>query len=325
MDQDGWPHGFSGLTVYSQAPRRYSASSRPNAPVQMTLSLTLVSRSSARQVADTAPGGRGPAAELGRSKFWAVERTIDAKARADLVEYLQEEAGAAEVDWAVTPSRNRKKRLLVADMDSTIIGQECLDELADFAGLKPQISAITERAMRGELDFAQALTQRVSMLKGLAVSALDACYSQRVTLNTGAKQLVATMKAHGARCVLVSGGFRFFTSRVAKMAGFDADRANTLIDDGAALTGAVGQPILGREAKLSALVEEASALGLSPLDAVAIGDGANDLAMIKAAGLGVAYRAKPIVAAETTARIEYTDLAAVLFFQGYREDEFAGG
>jgi phosphoserine phosphatase len=292
----------------------------------MTLSLTLVSRGgAARKLADAAPGGRGPAAELGRATWSAAERTIDAKARADLVEYLHGEAGPAEVDWALTPSKNRRKRLLVADMDSTIIGQECLDELADFAGLKPQISAITERAMRGELDFAQALTERVAMLKGLPVSALEACYSQRVTLNPGAKTMVATMKAHGARCVLVSGGFRFFTSRVAKMAGFDADRANTLVDDGSVLTGAVGQPILGREAKLAALVEESSALGLSPQDAVAIGDGANDLAMIKAAGLGVAYRAKPIVATETTARIEYTDLTAVLFFQGYREDEFASG
>ena len=292
----------------------------------MTLSLTLVSRSgAARQIAEAAPGGRGPVAELGRSAWSAVERTIDAKARTDLVEYLATETGPNETDWAVTPSKNRRKRLLVADMDSTIIGQECLDELADFAGKKPQISAITERAMRGELDFAQALTQRVAMLKGLSVSALEACYTQRVTLNPGARTLVATMRAHGSRCVLVSGGFRFFTSRVAKMAGFDADRANTLIDDGSVLTGAVGQPILGREAKLAALVEESSALGLSPEDAMAIGDGANDLAMIKAAGLGVAYRAKPIVAAETTARIEHTDLTAALFFQGYREEEFLSG
>jgi phosphoserine phosphatase len=292
----------------------------------MTLSLTLVSRGgAARKIADAAPGGRGPAIELGRSTWSAAERTIRAKAHDDLVEYLQQEAAPAGVDWALAPAKNRKKRLLVADMDSTIIGQECLDELADFAGLKPQISAITERAMRGELDFAEALIQRVAMLRGLSVSALDACYAQRVTLNPGARTLVATMKAHGARCVLVSGGFRFFTSRVAEAAGFDADRANTLVDDGSTLTGEVGRPILGREAKLSALVEESSALGLSPLDAVAIGDGANDLAMIKAAGLGVAYRAKPIVAAETTARIEHTDLTAVLFFQGYREEEFAGG
>jgi phosphoserine phosphatase len=159
------------------------------------------------------------------------------------------------------------------------------------------------------------------MLKGLELAALDACYTQRVTLNPGARELVATMKAHGARTVLVSGGFRFFTSRVAKAAGFDTDRANTLIDDSKALTGAVGQPILGREAKLAALKEEAATLGLASADTVALGDGANDLDMIRAAGLGVAYKAKPIVAAETRARIEHTDLTAALFFQGYRAEE----
>jgi phosphoserine phosphatase len=159
------------------------------------------------------------------------------------------------------------------------------------------------------------------MLKGLELSALDACYTQRVTLNPGAKELAATMKAHGARTVLVSGGFRFFTSRVARAAGFDTDRANTLLDDGTSLTGAVAQPILGREAKLAALKEEAAALGATPADAIALGDGANDLDMIRAAGLGVAYKAKPIVAAETRARIQHTDLTAALFFQGYRAEE----
>src|SRR5262249_39275829 len=158
--------------------------------------------------------------------------------------------------------------------------------------------------------FEAALTERVAMLKGLAVSALEECYAARVRLNPGARTLVATMKAHGARCVLVSGGFRFFTSRVAAACGFDANRGNTLVDDGHALTGRVGQPILGREAKLAALKEETAAQGLSPSDALAMGDGANDLAMIKAAGLGVAYKAKPVVAAETLARIEHTDLSA---------------
>jgi phosphoserine phosphatase len=287
----------------------------------MALILTLVTRGlSAGKLANAAPGGVGAAAESGET--WSVTtRTIDAKQQGDLVEYLQAEAPAAHADWAITPETNRRKRLLVADMDSTIIGQECLDELADFAGLKAQVSAITERAMRGELDFASALTARVAMLKGLDLSALEACYSQRVTLNPGARALVATMKAHGARCVLVSGGFRFFTSRVAKLAGFDTDRANTLIDDGKALTGAVGQPILGREAKLTALREETVALSLTPADAIALGDGANDLDMIRAAGLGIAYKAKPIVAAETMARIEHSDLTAALFFQGYAEDE----
>lgn len=247
---------------------------------------------------------------------WSVAETCVAGG-AELVAWLEAEAPAQGADWAITPAANRRKRLLISDMDSTIIGQECLDELADFAGLKAEVSAITERAMRGELDFAGALTQRVAMLKGLNLSALEACHAERVRLNAGAQELVATMKAHGARAVLVSGGFRYFTSRVAAMAGFEADRANTLIDDGAVLTGAVGQPILGREAKLTALLEETAALGLTADDALAMGDGANDLDMIRAAGLGIAYKAKPIVAAETRARIEHTDLRAALFFQGY--------
>jgi phosphoserine phosphatase len=288
----------------------------------MTLILTLVTRgASAARLAKDAPGGLGAPAE-NSGRIWSVTtRTIDAMLQPDLVAWLQAETPALQADWAVTPEANRRKRLLISDMDSTIIGQECLDELADFAGLKAQVSAITERAMRGELDFATALTERVAMLKGLDLSALEACYSQRVTLNPGATALVATMKAHGARCVLVSGGFRFFTSRVAKAAGFDIDRANSLIDDGRTLTGTVGQPILGREAKLAALRDEAAALGLVSADAVALGDGANDLDMIRAAGLGIAYKAKPIVAAETLARIEHTDLTAALFFQGYAESE----
>jgi phosphoserine phosphatase len=242
---------------------------------------------------------------------------------------LRGEAAAAvaemPVDWALTPVENRKKRLLIADMDSTIINVECLDELADFAGLKPQIAAITERAMRGELNFEAALTERVGMLKGLDVAALQRCFDERVRLNPGAAVFVRTMAAHGARCLLVSGGFEFFTSRVAALAGFHANRANRLLDDGAALTGQVGMPILGREAKLVALREETAALGLTPADALAIGDGANDLAMITEAGLGVAYRAKPVVAVEAHAQINYANLRAALFFQGYRADEFVAG
>jgi phosphoserine phosphatase len=289
----------------------------------MTLILTLVSGNSSAKLADNAPGGVGAAIERGGVGWSVTEREIDVKRQPDLVAWLEAEAGPAGADWAITPAENRRKKLLISDMDSTVIGQECLDELADFAGLKAEVSAITERAMRGELDFAAALTTRVALLKGLDLPALDACYSQRITLNPGAKELVATMKAHGARTVLVSGGFRFFTSRVARAADFDADRANTLIDDGKALTGAVAQPILGREAKLAALKEEAAALGLTPADAIALGDGANDLDMIRAAGLGVAYKAKPIVAAETRARIQHTDLTAALFFQGYRAEEIA--
>lgn len=240
---------------------------------------------------------------------------------------LRQEAAAAvaelPVDWALTPIAARRKKLLVADMDSTIINVECLDELADFAGIKAEIAAITERAMRGELEFEPALIERVAKLKGLAIGALQQCYDERVKLNPGAATLVKTMRKHGARCVLVSGGFTFFTSRVADAAGFDANKANVLLDDGAVLVGDVARPILGRAAKLETLRGEAEAIGADLAETLAIGDGANDLDMIRASGLGVAYRAKPIVAAEAAARIDFASLEAALFFQGYRRSEFA--
>lgn len=235
---------------------------------------------------------------------------------------LQAPMADQKLDWCLQPLEGRRKRLLVADMDSTIINVECLDEIADFAGLKAEISAITERAMRGELAFEGALRERVAMLKGLPVTALQQAYDQRVRLNPGARTLVRTMAAHGARCVLVSGGFRFFTRRVATTAGFHADRANTLGEAAGALTGLVDEPILGREAKLAALTEEAAGLGVPLAATLAIGDGANDLAMIEAAGLGVAYRAKPIVAARADARIDHADLTALLYFQGYLTSDF---
>jgi phosphoserine phosphatase len=235
---------------------------------------------------------------------------------------LQAPMADQELDWCLQPLEGRRKRLLVADMDSTIINVECLDELADFAGLKAEISAITERAMRGELEFEGALRERVGMLKGLPLGALQQAYDQRVRLNPGARTLVRTMAAEGARCVLVSGGFTYFTSRVAEAAGFHADRANTLADSAGALTGMVGEPILGREAKLAALREEAQALGVPLSATIAVGDGANDLAMIEAAGLGVAYRAKPIVAAQADAKVDHADLTALLYFQGYALGDF---
>ncbi|WP_199170628.1 phosphoserine phosphatase SerB [Caulobacter sp. FWC2] len=235
---------------------------------------------------------------------------------------LKSDLADLPVDYAIQPAENRRKRLLIADMDSTIINVECLDELADFAGVKAQVSEITERAMRGELAFEGALRERVGMLKGLGVEALQSCYDQRVRLNPGAEILVRTMAQHGARCALVSGGFTFFTSRVAQAAGFHLNRANTLIELDGVLTGQVGDPILGKEAKLAALNEEAAAMGVTPADALAVGDGANDLAMIEAAGLGVAYRAKPIVAAQADAKVDHTDLTALLYFQGYRTEEF---
>ena len=262
--------------------------------------------------------GLGETAVLGPD---AVDLAAEGEA-AEVRARVAEAVGDRPIDFVVQQAENRRKRLLIADMDSTIISVECLDELADFAGVKEQVSEITERAMRGELAFEGALRERVGMLKGLGVDALQACYDQRVRLNAGADVLVRTMAAHGARCALVSGGFTFFTSRVAEAAGFHVNRANTLIELDGALTGHVGDPILGKEAKLAALNEETASLGLTPADALAVGDGANDLAMIEAAGLGVAYRAKPIVAAQADAKVDHTDLTTLLYFQGYKIEEF---
>jgi len=227
-----------------------------------------------------------------------------------------------EADICVTPRQGRKKALLICDMDSTLIGQECIDELADFAGVKDKVSAITERAMRGEIGFEDALIERVSMLRGLPFSVLQECYEQRITLNAGARTLAQTMKANGAKTVIVSGGFTFFTGHISQAAGFDEDQANILIEKDHTLSGDVGRPILGREAKLEALKAHSEPFG-GPDNAIAIGDGANDLAMITAAGLGIAYYAKPAVAAAAHCAINHTDLTTALYFQGYREEEFS--
>lgn len=224
-------------------------------------------------------------------------------------------------DICIQPPHNRRKSLLICDMDSTLIGQECIDELADFAGMKDRVSAITERAMRGEIGFEGALTERVGLLKDLPLSALQTCFDERISLNPGARALAQTMKAAGAKTAIVSGGFTFFSSRIAELAGFDTHQANTLIDNGTALTGDVGMPILGREAKLGALNAQSQDLGGAG-NAVAIGDGANDLAMITAAGLGIAYYAKPAVAAAAHCAINYTDLTTALYYQGYSDSEF---
>ena len=230
-------------------------------------------------------------------------------------------AAGLKLDINLVATARRKKKLLIADMDSTIINVECLDELADMAGLKPKIAAITERAMRGELEFEAALRERVGMLKGLSLSALERTYAERVRLNPGAKSLLATMRANGAHTMLVSGGFGYFTARVAQAAGFHVERGNTLLDDGTALTGEVGTPILGREAKLRALEEAAANLTLDYAETLAVGDGANDLAMIQRAGLGVAYHAKPVVAEAAGAAISHNDLTALLYLQGYDDSE----
>lgn len=230
--------------------------------------------------------------------------------------------GGAPVDWNLGPAEGRRKRLLIADMDSTIVTTETLDEIAAFAGLKKQIAAITQRSMNGEIDFAEALRQRVAMLKGLGLDALAKTWAA-TTITPGARALVATMNAHGAITALVSGGFTYFTGRVAKQLGFTFHRANVLLDDGKALTGKVAEPILDRDAKLSALRELTAAHGWSGADALAVGDGANDLAMLKAAGLGVAWRAKPVVAAAARTRVDHADLRALLYFQGYPASAFA--
>ena len=242
--------------------------------------------------------------------------------RRQLAERLAAQAGGA-VDCIVQrDDAFRRKALFVADMDSTMIGQECIDELADFVGRKAEVAAITERAMRGEIAFEPALRERVALLRGLPAQAIETVIAERITLTPAGATLVATMRAHGAYTALVSGGFTLFTRRVAALLGFDEDRANELLVEQARLTGAVREPILGRQAKLDALVSLRDARGLDPRATLAIGDGANDLAMLGAAGLGVAWRAKPAVAAAAQARLEHADLAAALFAQGYRRSEF---
>jgi phosphoserine phosphatase len=248
----------------------------------------------------------------------ASENSLDA-IRADLHEMID----GRPVDVVAQPIAGRRKKLVVADMDSTMIGQECIDELADMAGLKPHVAEITERAMRGEIDFEPALRERVGLLKGLPLSVVETVLAERITLMPGAVQLIRTMKAHGAYAALVSGGFTLFTGPVAAMIGFDENRANILNYAEGVLTGTVEEPILGQEAKLSALMELARRFSLSKIDTLAVGDGANDLAMIRAAGLGVAYHAKPRVAAEAAARIDHNDLTALLYMQGYRRSDFS--
>lgn len=216
----------------------------------------------------------------------------------------------------------RRRQLLLADMDSTIITTECIDEMADVLGLKSKVAAITERAMAGEIGFAEALRERAAMLAGLMEADLQAVYDQRIRLSPGARELVATMRAHGAHTALVSGGFSFFTERVAAAAGFDHHQANRLCFIAGKLDGRVGEPILGQEEKLAALQTLAAQRNLTAEATLAVGDGANDLAMVKAAGLGVAYHAKPVLARAAAARIDHGDLTALLYLQGYRAEQF---
>lgn len=221
------------------------------------------------------------------------------------------------IDFAVQSREGRRKKLLISDMDSTLIGQECIDELADFVGKKEEVAAITEKAMRGEMDFRAALTHRVSLLKGLKEEVLQRAFDERITMTPGAKELVSVMRQHGAYALLVSGGFTFFTSRVKDALGFQEDHANTLEIAQGALTGNVVPPILDKEAKLASLKSTCARLGITTEEALAVGDGANDLPMIREAGMGVAYRAKPVVREEADMALNHCDLSALLFVQGY--------
>ncbi|WP_417525876.1 phosphoserine phosphatase SerB [Marinovum sp.] len=236
-----------------------------------------------------------------------------------------EDMQALGIDLVVQPAEGRRKKMLLADMDSTMIEQECIDELADEAGVGARVKEITARAMNGELDFEGALTERVGLLKGLPEAIIGQVLDSRITLMPGGPALLATMKGNGAYCALVSGGFTAFTARVAEKLGFDENRANTLLLADGALSGEVARPILGREAKVQALEEITARLGISEADVIAVGDGANDLGMLHRAGAGVALHAKPAVAAECDIRVNHGDLTALLYVQGYAKSEFVTG
>ena len=232
-------------------------------------------------------------------------------------------AVGGQIDVVVQPTAYRRKKLFLADMDSTMIGQECIDELADYVGLKAHVAAITERAMRGEIAFEPALRERVALLQGLPVTVIEEVLRDRIKLTPGARALVNTMRRNGAHTALVSGGFTLFTDRVAALIGFNENRANRLtVIDGHKLAGTVAEPIFGRDAKRAALIELRQEFGLKPEETMAVGDGANDLDMIVEAGLGVAYHAKPKVAEAAAARLDHTDLTALLYVQGYARAEF---
>ena len=238
-----------------------------------------------------------------------------------LQETLRKQLASARIDIVLQSAEGRRKRLYLSDMDSTVIGQECIDELADFVAMKPRVAEITERAMRGEIEFEPALRERVNLLKNLPVTVINEVIEKRITLTPGAKTLVATMRKNGAHACLVSGGFTQFTEKIAAMIGFDEQRGNSLSVEDGKITGIV-EPILGREAKLETLKELVARLKLRPEDTLVSGDGANDMPMLEAAGMGVAYRARPIVAEMADARIDFGDLTALLYLQGYKRDDF---
>ena len=247
----------------------------------------------------------------------------DPRTCVDVYAGIKQSLAYAPIDIAVQPIIGRRKRALIADMDSTMIEQECIDELAQYAGVKDQVSQITARAMNGEIDFEMSLRQRVELLRGLATNVIEDVIRDQITFTPGGKQLVATMKAHKSWCALVSGGFTAFTQIIAPHLGFDENHANTLLQHDAKLTGKVAEPILGMKAKVEALNDIAATKGITSKDFIAVGDGANDLGMLRAAGTGVALHAKPAVADKADIRIDHADLTALLYIQGYKQSEFA--
>ncbi|MBC8130858.1 MAG: phosphoserine phosphatase SerB [Rhizobiaceae bacterium] len=270
---------------------------------------------------------RDLAAQLGGTPVWlepgiACDIRLDAKPFAETLRAVEATAREAKLDCVVQEAAGRRKGILIADMDSTMIGEECIDELAAFVGLKDEVAAITTRAMNGEIAFEPALIERVALLKGLPETVIADVLAHRISYAPGGAELVATMRANGAYAALVSGGFTAFTSVVAAHLGFDENRANRLDIEAGCLAGTVTPPILGREAKVEALLQIAASRGLTPSDAIAVGDGANDLGMIGVAGTGVAIHAKPTVAAAAPFHIDHGDLTALLFLQGYAVSDF---
>lgn len=241
---------------------------------------------------------------------------------AEAEQQLRDLLAGEPIDVVVQQAETRRKRLLIADMDSTMIGQECIDELAAEVGLKDKVAGITARAMNGEIAFEPALIERVALLEGLPIAVIDNVIAKRITLTPGGIELVATMKAKGHYTALVSGGFTLFTNPIAARIGFHENRANVLLDKDGHLNGKVAEPILGKQAKVDALIDICKTLGIDPSEAIAVGDGANDLGMLHLAGAGVALHAKPAVAAEADIRIDHGDLTALLYIQGYRKTDF---